>query len=189
MRWTGAAVVRLLSDVLGLRLTLLAPHGQLGRYALSFRRRVQRMIDSAITSARWIVDTLLKRRIETTGVKRQKWIQVADYLETISNQIDTCISKLDQGIIPYAAHAQLRNIRNDFPAVLDQVYNESGNTDRIREYCCYLDRALTSILWQDYRIDRDNNILVKDEDRRMFSDLERISGEFRGAASTLKAMA
>jgi hypothetical protein len=34
-RWTGAAVVRLLSGLIGSRLFLLAPPGQLGRYALA----------------------------------------------------------------------------------------------------------------------------------------------------------
>src|ERR1700674_4740188 len=102
--------------------------------------------DTAISAAKWIVDALVKKHSDDKTIKRQKWLQVADYLETIAMLIEKSMSTFEQNRLPYSEFSQLSDISRDFGEVLAQIY---GQNHRIQRYAGDLDLSLNIILLED----------------------------------------
>src|SRR5439155_9260440 len=106
---------------------------------------------SAISAAKWIVDALLKKRSEDKTIKRQNWLQVADYLETIAKLMENSLSDFAKGRAPYNYLSQLTEMRADFGDVLARVYrkDDQANQDLIRQYADALDFSADRIFLED----------------------------------------
>jgi hypothetical protein len=153
------------------------------------------MWESAISGAKWIVDALLKKHSDDKTIKRQKWLQVADYLETIAKSIENAVSDFDKGHLPYNYLSQLNEMSADFGDVLAQIYrkDDQASQNRIRRYTDALDISNNIILLEDRaRLGAGPPLHsngLSESEQREFADLQIIAGQFRALAATLRATA
>lgn len=147
------------------------------------------MLSDAVSSLRWIVDTLLKRHTETSQVKKQKWLQVADYLDEVAKLIDASIADFKSNKIPHGHYSQLYDVGGSFGYVLSQVYPEDENEgywmgSRYRE--AYYS-AIHLIEKGDAMVLEAANQPFSERGQAVLADLEAAAGKFRGLAMTIRA--
>ena len=159
------------------------------------------MFDVAISSAKWIVDTLIQRRNQNKSISREKWIQVADYLENIAKLIDESINYLKNDEIPYRNFAHLMTVSENFGDVLKQVYDNKKKANIIGEYESRLLNALDmfslldvvtaeiSLAKSQGNYDENMSIKLDGYGLRFYSSLSITAGQFHGAASNIRALA
>jgi alanine-alpha-ketoisovalerate/valine-pyruvate aminotransferase len=158
------------------------------------------MLDVAFSATKWIVDNLIQKNSKNKDIQREKWVQVANYLENIAKLIDESIDYLKNDEIPFGSFAQLQKIHQGFEKVLSQVYDNEKEADIIHEYKSNLAKALHLFYLMDVAHAvihskgmeiRDDNTLINLDGfgEGIYPTLSVTAGEFRGAASTIRALA
>jgi len=148
------------------------------------------MLSDAVSSLKWIVDTLLKRHAETSQTKKQKWLQVATYLDEVAKLIDAAVADFKNYKIPHGHYSQLYEVGCNFADVLSQVYPEKEYKETELAYD-YTDAFYSAI----HLIEEGDGLVVLEAANQPFSkrglkvlaDLEAAAGKFRGLAMTLRA--
>lgn len=149
------------------------------------------MWKDAADALKWIAESLLKRHAESSQAKRQKWLQVSDYLDSLAKLIDASAEDFENKKIPHGHYAQLYQAAVEFSSVLDQVYadrsRESYETSRLYE------RAFMEAV---HLIEEGDAMVVECVDepftqrgQKVLNDLQAAAGRFRGLAMTIRARA
>jgi hypothetical protein len=147
------------------------------------------MLSDAVSSLRWIVDAILKRHNESSQVKKQKWIQVADYLDNVAKLIDSTVVDFKNKKIPHGHYSQLYEVGCNIGDVLSQVYPNEGSERYWIGH--HYEKAFYSAV---HLIEKGDGMVLEsatdpfgEEGQDVLADLEAAAGKFRGLAMTIRA--
>jgi hypothetical protein len=146
------------------------------------------MWKDAAGALKWIADKLIKRHSETAQNKRQKWLQVADYLESVAKLIDASGEDFKNNRIPHGHYGQLYGAAGHFSSVLSQVYT-NRDYETVQRYKSAFEAAVHLIEVGDAMVLECADEPFTEAGQQVLSDLQAAAGHFRGLAMTIKAMA
>jgi hypothetical protein len=142
----------------------------------------------AFDALKWIADTLLNRKKEKTTIKKEKWNQVSDYLNQISQTIDLSISDFKANKIPHGHYSLLYNLGGDFENVLWQIYDYDKDYFTVRQFRKEFEKAVHLVEEGDAVVLEATSIETK-SGKIVLEDLEACAGKFKALSVTLKALA
>lgn len=147
------------------------------------------MEPSLFAGAKWIVETLLRGFKDDRLAKKEKWLQVATYLEGVADVLQNAVKEFEQGRLPYGPYAQLEMIGKDFGKVLGQavagnsaIVNEAEFTQHFFNAVRWVETA-DGIQWPS------DGPAMHEQGRELLNNILETAGVFRGLAMTLRATA
>jgi hypothetical protein len=134
----------------------------------------------------WIIDTILARRKEKKDIKKEKWLQVSEYLERVATMIDDSIKEFKSSKVPHVQYAYLTESLPGFINVVIQIYDERDPT--VKKMVDAFKRVIHLIDTGDGMV-VDQPAFNSPQAVEIAEDLYALVGKFRALAATLKAMA
>ena len=149
-------------------------------------------ISSAADALKWLVEALLKIR-ERRGTKQhEKWLQVAQFLETLSEQINAALADFETQKLPWDHYHQLCSMAEGFYEVLGQVLGDRTPEQKreLHMLSGMLEESLQLIKEADVedRIEKEGR-MWDSHDPRLYQQLQSAAGQFRGVAARFRALA